>query len=294
LQGKIEDFGLPDIFRLIFSQGKSGSLNISSADYSTNFFFSEGRIVDVQPIQPVRDYSSVLGIMLRDAGYITDNELRRVLKVMEKGKGKKIGDVLVEHGIVPRDVVSKYLALQIRERLFDVLAYKTGRFKFEEFAVRPSSWGGEPIHPNDLITEGMRFLNEYPVFRRKFPPGDFVVIRKTGERVNTELFSDDERIVWTALMFFDEPTKVFRKACMTVYEGIKPLSALYDRGLVNIELGPSPRMEAGKKMRRLKAGAAVRAMLWVSVAAVVFPWLRKLLISPESVQFFTSWMRFFR
>ena len=298
MQGKIEDFSVPDIFRWISSQGKSGSLNISFEDCSTDFFFSEGRIVDVQPIQPVRGYYSLLGIMLRDAGYITDGELRHVLEVMEKGEGKKIGDVLVEQEIVPKDMVSRYLALQIKEGLFNVLTYKAGRYKFEGFTVRPASWGGEPIHPDVLIMQGMRFLDEHPVLRGKFPQGDFRAIRKTGASVDTDLFSDDERAVWKALAFSDEPAKVFRKACMTVLEGFRTLSALYDLGLLEIELASPPEVDASRrvrdKIRRLKAEGVIRAALWVGVAALVFPWLRKLLISPDSVQFFTSWMRFFR
>ena len=298
MQGKIEDFSIPDIFQLISSQGKSGSLNISSEGRSTDFFFNEGRIVDVQPVQPLRDYQSLLGTMLRDAGYITDSELRRALEVMGKGEGKKIGDVLVEQGIVHRDVVSKYLVLQTKECLFDVLTYKLGRYKFQAFAVRPVSWGREPIRPDVLMMEGMQFLDEYPIYRQKFPPGDFRVTCKKGEHVNTQLFSEQEGAIWKALSFSNEPTRVFRKACMTVFEGIKGLSALHDRGLLDIELAPPPEVDVAKrvreKIRALKLMAALRAVVWAGAAALMFLWIRKLFMSPESLRFFAGWMEFFQ
>ena len=47
MQGKISDFSIPEIFQLVSSQGKSGSLAISGNDRITIFLFSDGRIVDV-------------------------------------------------------------------------------------------------------------------------------------------------------------------------------------------------------------------------------------------------------
>ena len=77
MQGKIADFGIPDIFQLVSSQGKSGSLAISGKGRVTIFLFSGGKIVDVQPDR--RESKSLLGTMLRDAGYLTDSELKRAL-----------------------------------------------------------------------------------------------------------------------------------------------------------------------------------------------------------------------
>ena len=39
MQGKITDFSIPDIFQLVSSQGKSGSLSISGNDRVTVFLF---------------------------------------------------------------------------------------------------------------------------------------------------------------------------------------------------------------------------------------------------------------
>ena len=148
MQGKITHFSIPDIFQLISSQGKSGSLTISCDDRASVFFFSDGRIADVQPVAlPGREERSLLGMMLRDAGYLTDGELKRVLEARGKGGGKKIGEILVDRGIVPKEIVSRYLVLQIKECLFDVLTYRDGDYKFEGFAMRPVPWGGEPIRP---------------------------------------------------------------------------------------------------------------------------------------------------
>ncbi len=165
MQGKIADFSIPDIFQLVSSQAKSGSLAISGENRVTIFLFSGGRIVDVQPDR--RESKSLLGTMLRDAGYLTDSELKRILSA--QGVGKKIGEILVEKGKVSKEVIARYLVLQVKECLFDVLTLREGEYRFEGFSVHPVAWGGEPIRPDILLMEGMQYLDEYPRFREIFP-----------------------------------------------------------------------------------------------------------------------------
>jgi hypothetical protein len=235
--------------------------------------------------------------MLRDAGYITDGELKRVLDARGKGGGKKIGEILVDRGMIPKEIVSRYLVLQIKECLFDVLTYKEGRYKFEGFAVRPASWAGEPIRPDVLMMEGMQFLDEYPMYRQKFPAGDFRVRRRKGERVDPYSFSEPERILWKALEFSDEPARVFRKACLTGFEGIKGLSALHERGLIDIESAAVPEVDAVQRAREeilfRKRLAWARAVLWAAAGAVAVLWVRELFLSREASRLFTSWVEFF-
>jgi hypothetical protein len=297
VQGNISDFSVPDIFQLISSQGKSGVLNISCEDRATDFFFSEGMIVDVHPIQPGREYRSLLGMMLRDAGYITDGELKRVLEARGKGGPKKIGEILVERGMVPKEIVSRYLLLQIKECLFDVLTFKEGKYKFEGFAVRTASWAGEPIRPDVLMMEGMQFLDEYPIFRQKFPAGNFRVHRKKRERVDPYSLEELERILWKALEFSDEPERVFRKACLTGFEGIKGLSALHERGLIEIESASAPEVDTVTRVREellfLKRLAWGKAALWAGAAVVLLLWIRRMFLSPSAAELFTGWAGYF-
>src|SRR5512143_1826466 len=220
MQGKIADFGIPDIFQLVASQGKSGSLAITGKDRVTTFFFSGGKIVDVQPDR--RDSKSLLGTMLRDAGHLTDSELRRTLSEQGNG-GKKIGEILVEKGRVSREVLARYLVLQVKECLFDVLTFREGEYRFEVAPVRPAEWGGDPIRPDVLLMEGMQFLDEYQRYRGIFPSGGYRIARKGKERVDPAALSEEERALWKSLDFSEDPDRVYRKACLTGFEGTKAL-----------------------------------------------------------------------
>jgi len=295
MQGKIADFSIPDIFQLVSSQGKSGSLSISGNERVTIFLFSGGRIVDVQPDR--RESKSLLGTMLRDAGFLTDSDLRRILSLQGPG-GKKIGEILVEKGKVSKEVVARYLALQIKESLFDVLTFREGEYRFEGFAVRPASWGGEPIRPDVLLMEGMQFLDEYPRYRSIFPSGDFRVARKRQERVDPYAFTEVERILWKALDFSEDPDRVYRKACLTGFEGIKGLAALLQRGLIEIStMDPGERVDPGKRLRgeirSRRRFDAIRMALWGVAVAAAAAWVYRGLLSAEWYRTFTAWVDFF-
>jgi hypothetical protein len=295
MQGKIADFSIPDIFQLISSQGKSGSLAVSGNDRVTIFLFSGGRIVDVQPDR--RESKSLLGTMLRDAGFLTDTDLRRILSSQGAG-GKKFGEILVERGKVSKEVLGRYLVLQVKECLFDVLTFREGEFRFEGFAVRPAPWGGEPIRPDVLLMEGMQFLDEYPRYREIFPRGNFLVTRKRGERVDPYAFSEVERVLWKALDFSDDPERVFRKACLTGFEGIKGLAALLQRGLIEVSTKePEDKVDSGKRLRNEIAARrrfdTIRMALWGVAAVAAAVWIYRGLLSLEAFQAFTMWVDFF-
>jgi hypothetical protein len=294
VQGKIADFSIPEILQLVSSQAKNGSLAISGNDRVTIFLFAEGQIVDVQPDR--REPRSLLGTMLRDAGYLTDSDLKRFLDA-QGGGGKKIGELLVEKGKISREVLARYLALQVRECIFDVLSLRDGEYRFEGFAVRPPAWGGESFRPDVLMMEGMQFLDEYPLFRGKLPSGPFRASRRKGEKVDANVLSPEERAVWKALEFSDDPDRVFRKACITGFEGCKGLASLLERGLVEVSaVVPEREDPAGRlrreisRRRRLETALAV---LWAGGAAAAAAWLYRSLLSPSVGEVFSEWARFF-
>ncbi len=294
MQGKISDFSIPDIFQLVASQGKSGSLKVSGGDRETMFLFADGLIVDVRPEE--RDPSGMLGAMLVDAGILTAEQLRRILAGQERG-GKKLGEYLVDKQMISGETLARYLALQIRESLFEALRLKDGEYRFEGFAVRRPSWMTSPFRADALMMEGMQFLDEYPRYREKFPPGDFRVVRRRGERIDPSALSEEEQRLWKAIEFSPEPQRIFRKACMTRFEGIKALWLLLDRGLVTISVPEVRREDPEQALREAFARRGrigyLRSAAWLFAAAVTVFWIYTILLSPAATIAFGTWVRFF-
>ena len=294
MQGKISDFGIPDIFQLVAGQGKSGSLNISGGDRETVFLFEDGLIVDVQPDR--RDPAGMLGAMLVDAGVITPEQLRRSLAVQEKG-GKRLGEYMVEKRMISGETLARYLSLQIRECLFDNLRLKEGEYRFEGYAVRRPSWMTSPVRADVLMMEGMQYLDEYPRYREKFPPGEFRVLRRRGEKIDPAALTEEERRLWKAVEFSQDPQRIFRRAGMTWFEGIKALWLLLDRGLVEIfvpeERREDPDRAIKEELARRGRIAHLRTAAWLVAAGVAALWAYTILLSPAATIAFATWVRFF-
>ncbi len=295
MQGRIADFSIPDIFQLVSSQGKSGSLAIRGDDRDVLFYFSDGMIVDVQPDR--RDPSGMLGRILTDAGVITVEELRRGLSEQVKS-GKKLGEHLIEKEKVSRESLVRFLNLQLKETVFDVLRLKDGEYRFEGFAFHPSGVMGDPVRPDVILMEGMQFLDEFPRYRDKFPAGDFRVTRKKGIKIDPAALAPEERIVWKALDFSDEPTRVFRRAYLTAFEGIKGLHALLDRGIIEVSvpdqlLGGDRRSAIKEELAQRRRVFMFRAAIWLAGGLFVALWVFQTLLSPDSAWLFSSWAGFF-
>ncbi len=296
MQGKISDFSIPEIFQLVANQGKSGSLSIRGGDRETVFIFAEGGIIEVQPDQ--RAHADLLGTMLVDAGFLTEEELRRILAEQEK-VGKKLGELLVEKGQVSMETLARYLHLQVKEGVFEALTLKEGDYRFEGFAVRLPPWMKSPIRADVLMMEGMQFLDESPRYRAKFPAGDFRVFQKRDEKVDPQALPPEERVVWDAIEFSAEPRRIFRKACVTWLEGIKRLWLLMDRGLIQVtvaeteEVRKDPELGVREEIARARILGWLRAALWASAAVVAAGWIYVILLSPPATGAFTGWAGFF-
>ena len=146
--------------------------------------------------------------------------------------------------------------------------------------------------------EGMQFLDEYSRYRGIFPPGDFLVTRKKGERVDPYAFSEVERVLWKSLDFSDDPDRVYRKACLTGFEGIKGLAALLQRGLIEVAAKKAGALvDPGKRLRDEIAVRrrfdTIRMAVWGAAVAAAAVWIYRGLLARESFRVFAAWVDFF-
>ena len=297
MQGKISDFSIPEIFQLVANQQKSGSLTIRGGNRETVFIFSDGGIIEVQPDQ--RAQADLLGTMLVDAGFLTDEELRRILAEQDKA-GKKLGELLVDKEKVSLETLARYLHLQVKECVFETLKLKDGDYRFEGFAVRLPPWMKASIRADILMMEGVQALDEYPIYRGKFPAGDFHVFQKTGGAIDPAALPAEERAIWEAIGFTEDPRRVFRKACVTWFEGIKGLWLLMERGMIEVAAAEAPEAAPADPARAIRREIArvrlvgwVRAALWAAVGAVAAAWVYIILLSAPATGVFTGWAGFF-
>lgn len=166
LQGSLADFGIAEILQLIGSQQKTGVLHVDGGESGEEvaIAFSSGRIIrtDVRN----RHKRDLIGQMLVAAGELDKDQLQVALKSQKKSL-KRLGDVLVESGVLQREAINTFADLQARETLYRLFEWKNGQYRFESKPPNFTRPQGTPISSESLLMEGFRMLDEWPLIRAR-------------------------------------------------------------------------------------------------------------------------------
>ena len=125
-QGSLEYIFYPNLLLDIYRKERTGVLSISSqAELKINFkngspVFAEGG-----------DRETVFGRLLLQSGRITPETHREVLEKTRE-TSKRIGEVLIEMGILSPHEINTYLELQTEERILRGFCYTSGEYSFSD------------------------------------------------------------------------------------------------------------------------------------------------------------------
>jgi hypothetical protein len=163
LKGTLDDFTLPDIFRLMSLARKTGALEVQRSAGSGKVYFRDGEVYFAESSLT----GTPLGQKLVRSGVITESQLMKALDI-HKEKGLRLGDVLVAEDIVDREQLLEAVRSQIEDAAFDLLRWELGEFAWD------SGEGIEPEVPimvsvENLIMEASRRLDELEIILRKIP-----------------------------------------------------------------------------------------------------------------------------
>ena len=131
LEGNLKDFSLADMFRLLASGSKTGTLHVEGAEGEGVVCFRDGQVFFASSSGTVE----AAGKRLVRAGIISEKQLRQaqgLMKIQKKDKaGRKLGQILVDEGYVESDVLEDFIREQIADALFDLLRWEEGDLRFE-------------------------------------------------------------------------------------------------------------------------------------------------------------------
>jgi tetratricopeptide (TPR) repeat protein len=87
---------------------------------------------------------------------------------------RRLGDILIELGFVPREQLERLLLLQIEEAVYHLFTWNQGTFNFEP-GVRPEQQVFTVlINPESLLLEGARRVDEWSQIEKKIPSFDLI------------------------------------------------------------------------------------------------------------------------
>jgi hypothetical protein len=238
LQGTLEDFPIADIFQLIGQQRKTGILVLNSDPEEVRVFFHEGRIFRAQPVD--RKKTDLLGDMLVRAKLINVHQLEEALEA-QKTNLKRIGEILVDAEALDRETVQKVATLQTCETVYALFNWKSGTYRFDPGKLEIATDLPDPIPAENVLMEGFRRVDEWPMILKNVPSLDIVFERVVDldlpgaglkKKKKDKYIGDNERAVYEFVDGRRTTQEVVDQALLGEFEACKALWNLMNAGAV--------------------------------------------------------------
>ncbi|MGH2827612.1 MAG: DUF4388 domain-containing protein [Actinomycetota bacterium] len=169
LKGTLDDFSLPEIFRLTSHVKKTGRLEVERRNGSGRVYFRDG---DVYYAESTKS-KEPLGRKLMRSGRVNEEQLRSAIDENE-ATGKRVGEILVERGVVELEQIEWAVRSQIEDAVFDLLRWDLGAFVWEP-DVETEVEVPLAVSVDNLIIEASRRLDEISQIRRQIESPDVVL-----------------------------------------------------------------------------------------------------------------------
>ncbi|HEU4628878.1 MAG TPA: DUF4388 domain-containing protein [Gemmatimonadaceae bacterium] len=169
IEGPLRELDIHDVFQLLDLSRKTGALRVTSGlrDNEGTVYFDAGQVVYAS----VRSNPHPLGAMLVRSGRLSEQELARArARQLEARDGRRLGEVLIDEGLIAPRELERQLRLQIEAVVFELLSWREGFFSFVEQDV-----AGLPadatvrISAESLLMEAARRIDEWSTIADRVP-----------------------------------------------------------------------------------------------------------------------------
>ncbi|MDB4968253.1 MAG: hypothetical protein JWN44_3942 [Myxococcales bacterium] len=173
LAGEVDAVGgLVDVINFILSNQWSGQLAIVDGAARKMLYFRRGDIRTAASNVP----EDRLGAILYRYGVISDEQLQTALGSV--GGSGKLGQVLVEQGLLTPHDLYTYVRKQVEEIFFSVLVLHHGAFYFYRTDEDHGPVSQLSLPTKQLLFDGVRRIDELSYFREKLPSPELILQRR--------------------------------------------------------------------------------------------------------------------
>ncbi len=235
LEGNLKDFSLEDMFRLLASGRKTGTLYMTKDSAEGRICFKKGRVFFASS----NWNRESLGRRLVSADVISEKQLRQALglqKIQKKEKAdRRLGQILVDEGYLEGKMLESFIQDQINDTLFDLFLWEEGDLRFEPDEVCDGEDIGISVSVENIIMESSRRLELWNKIRQKIsgPDSRFIMSGTPGDK-SLEIHLKPKE--WMLLCFMHNSRSVEELVEITGYtefETSKILFGMHAAGLID-------------------------------------------------------------
>jgi hypothetical protein len=154
LKGKLKSLGLSGIFQVLSLEHKSGVLHFIRGKTGRAICFRDGKIIAATGGPGLR-----LGHILRNKRLIAWEKLEEAL-VKARESNKRLGEALLDLGLVSNDILKNTVRFQIQQTVSDLASWGEGEFEFRDCSVDFDNRSVDEIDIRTLIFEASRRVDE--------------------------------------------------------------------------------------------------------------------------------------
>jgi len=235
LEGNLKDFSLEDMFRLLASGRKTGTIYMARGGAEGKVCFKKGRVFFASS----NWNRESLGRRLVSADVISEKQLRQALglqKIQKKEKAnRRLGQILVDEGYLEGKILESFIQEQINDTLFDLFLWEEGELRFEPDDLCDGEDIGISVSVENIIMESARRLELWHKIRQKIsgPDATFIMSGTPGDK-SLEIHLKPKE--WMLLCFMHSGRSVQELVEITGYtefETSKILFGMYSAGLID-------------------------------------------------------------
>ena len=168
IEGPLRELGIHDVFQLLDLSRKTGTISVTSElrDNSGRVLFKNGRVVGAN----IRSNPHRIGDLLVKKGRASDADINRALTAQrEAGGQRRLGDFLVDFGVISAKELENEVREQIETVIFELLSWREGFFRFEDGGTPEHEGSIASISTESLLMEGARRIDEWSRIADRVP-----------------------------------------------------------------------------------------------------------------------------
>lgn len=170
-RGSLQETPLPQILRRVFIEQLRGTLTLTRGDDLRRLYFEKG---ELRTATSSREGQRI-GSFLRRRGRVTEDDIRRAADEVSRQKGSRLGQKLVERGLLTKAAIDAEMKRLVEEIVFSAFEWDSGDYRFEPSSAVLDPNVVLPFSTAAIIVEGIRRLPEGPIFRERLGDGGRVL-----------------------------------------------------------------------------------------------------------------------
>ena len=191
LKGSLENFHIASILQLLSSESKTGVVQVKNGPNEIKIIFNQGNIIYAQEMGKKDRLSQTLV----KNGIISSDQLQECLG---KAREKKIplGSYLVEKGYISREILIRFVSMQVEQILYEPFLWEKGIFEYKSAGFDLDGMVAVNLNVMKIILEGSRRIDEMPILKKLIPSDQLIFKASTkGGPRTLNLNSNEWRIL---------------------------------------------------------------------------------------------------